>query len=76
FAAETKDLIENASKKLKGKNLDLIIANNVTEKGAGFDLDTNRVTILDKNGVIEETGLLSKDCIASEILDAVEAKLP
>lgn len=76
FAAETENLIANASKKLQEKNLDLIIANDVTEKGAGFDADNNRVTILDNKGIVEETGLLSKAAISSIILNAVEAKLP
>jgi len=75
FAAETENLIENATAKLKAKGLDLIIANDVTEEGAGFELDTNRVTILDKNGLVDETGLLSKDAVASKILNAVETKL-
>jgi len=75
FAAETENLIENATAKLKAKGLDLIIANDVGEEGAGFDLDTNRTTILDRNGLVEETGLLSKDVVASRILNAVEARL-
>jgi phosphopantothenoylcysteine decarboxylase/phosphopantothenate--cysteine ligase len=75
FAAETENLIENATAKLKAKGLDLIIANDVSKEGAGFDVDTNRVTILDKNGLVEETALLPKDAIASQILNTVESRL-
>lgn len=75
FAAETDKLRENASSKLKEKNLDLIIANDVSEEGVGFDTDTNRVTILDSNGLVEETELLSKEAIASNILNIVEKRL-
>ena len=58
-------------KKLKEKNLDLIIANNVKEPGAGFGVDTNIVTILDKNGIIEELPKVSKDAVAWKVLDRV-----
>ena len=50
FAAETHDLIEYAQKKLKQKNLDLIIANNVADKGIGFNSDDNEVTLISSNG--------------------------
>ncbi|MEK6726675.1 MAG: bifunctional phosphopantothenoylcysteine decarboxylase/phosphopantothenate--cysteine ligase CoaBC [Deltaproteobacteria bacterium] len=71
FAAETNNLWANAKKKLKEKNLDLIIANNVKEPGAGFGVDTNIVTILDKNGIIEELPKVSKDAVAWKVLDRV-----
>ena len=51
FAMETKDLIENARKKLESKNADLIVANNVKVEGAGFGTDTNVVTFIEKEGV-------------------------
>lgn len=75
FAAETENLIENASKKLISKGMDLIIANDVSEDGIGFDVDVNRVHILDKNGEIEQTGKLSKKAIARIIIDVVKEKL-
>lgn len=71
FAAETDNLWANAKKKLKEKNLDLIIANNVKESGAGFGVDTNIVTIIDKNGVVEALPKMSKDEVAWKVLDRV-----
>lgn len=76
FAAETENLIENARKKLKAKNLDLIVANDVTEEGAGFDADTNRVFLIDRNGVVEETPKLSKGEVAARIVDLIRERLP
>jgi phosphopantothenoylcysteine decarboxylase/phosphopantothenate--cysteine ligase len=68
FAAETGDKIERAKRKLLEKNMDMIIFNDVTQAGSGFDVDTNSVAILDKEG---ETILpiLSKDSVAEAILD-------
>jgi len=71
FAAETEDLINNARSKLKNKNLDLIVANDVCMEGAGFESDTNIVKILDKEGSIEELPLMSKEEVAEKILDRV-----
>jgi phosphopantothenoylcysteine decarboxylase/phosphopantothenate--cysteine ligase len=71
FAAETEDLIPNAQKKLKEKNIDLIIANDITDKDSGFDADTNKVTIIDKSGKVEELPLMSKREVADKILDRV-----
>jgi phosphopantothenoylcysteine decarboxylase/phosphopantothenate--cysteine ligase len=68
FAMETKDLIENAKKKLEGKNADLIVANNLKVEGAGFGTDTNVVTFIEKAG-ISELPILSKDDVAKEILN-------
>ena len=76
FAAETENLLENASKKLKSKGMDLIIANDVSEEGIGFDTDVNRVHILDKNGEVERTGTLSKKDIAGIIIDVIKKRLP
>ena len=76
FAAETENLLENASKKLKSKGMDLIIANDVSEEGIGFDADVNRVHILDKNGEVERTGTLSKRDIAGIIIDVIKKRLP
>jgi phosphopantothenoylcysteine decarboxylase/phosphopantothenate--cysteine ligase len=70
FAAETQDLIENARRKpLSHGRLDLICANDLTAEDAGFGVDTNRVTILDADGGVEELPLLSKYEVAQRILD-------
>lgn len=71
FAAETGDLIKNARKKLKEKNLDLIVANDVSEAGAGFDIETNIVRLVFPDGRIEESGLMGKDSVAGFLLDRV-----
>ena len=71
FAAETDNLWANANKKLKEKNLDLIIANNVKEPGAGFAVDTNIVTIIDNKGTLEALPKMSKDEVAWKVLDRV-----
>lgn len=71
FAAETSELMENAGLKLKEKNLDLIVANDVTQPGAGFGVDTNIVKILDAAGKVKKVPLLSKDEVAHIILDQV-----
>jgi phosphopantothenoylcysteine decarboxylase/phosphopantothenate--cysteine ligase len=69
FALETEDLLENARRKMKEKGFDLIAANSALEDGAGFDVSTNRVTILDPEGGIEELPLLPKDEVAEKLLD-------
>jgi phosphopantothenoylcysteine decarboxylase/phosphopantothenate--cysteine ligase len=69
FAAETEDLVANATKKLRDKKLDMIVANNVAEEGSGFDGDTNKATILDRNGVAESLPLMTKDELADRIFD-------
>ncbi|MBM2838376.1 MAG: coaBC [Deltaproteobacteria bacterium] len=73
FAAETGNLLANARKKLKEKNLDLIVANNVKEPGAGFAVDTNIVTIIDNKGNLEALPKMSKDEVAWKVLDRVAA---
>jgi phosphopantothenoylcysteine decarboxylase/phosphopantothenate--cysteine ligase len=75
FAAETHDLIGQAKAKLQKKNLDLIVANDVTIEGAGFEVDTNIVTLLDRSGRIVNLPKLPKREVAQKILDhAVEMK--
>jgi phosphopantothenoylcysteine decarboxylase/phosphopantothenate--cysteine ligase len=69
FAAETDDLVGNASRKLKEKNLDLIVANDVTQQGSGFDVDTNAVTILDRHGGVHPLHQMSKQELADRIYD-------
>ncbi|MDP3768903.1 MAG: bifunctional phosphopantothenoylcysteine decarboxylase/phosphopantothenate--cysteine ligase CoaBC, partial [Dehalococcoidia bacterium] len=75
FAAETDDLVENAKAKLAEKDLDLIAANDVTDPDSGFAVDTNRVTLIDRAGRVEELPLLSKYDVAHRILDRVVALL-
>ncbi len=75
FAAETEKLLENAATKLKGKNLDLIVANDLTEEGAGFNVETNKVKILDQKGVHQELPLASKLDVAHKLLDRVSGML-
>lgn len=75
FALETDDLEANAEKKLAGKGLDFIVANNAREAGAGFGYDTNRVTIIAKNGAVEALPLMSKRETADAILDRIEELL-
>jgi phosphopantothenoylcysteine decarboxylase/phosphopantothenate--cysteine ligase len=74
FAAETQDLIANAKKKLVNKSLDIIVANDVMVKDSGFGAETNKVTILKKDGKMEDLPLMSKRDVAEKILDNV-AKL-
>ena len=71
FAAETDDLVANARAKLQRKNLDLVVANDVTQAGAGFDVNTNLVKILDAAGGVEELPLLPKREVADRILDRI-----
>ncbi|MGC8668359.1 MAG: bifunctional phosphopantothenoylcysteine decarboxylase/phosphopantothenate--cysteine ligase CoaBC [Chthonomonadales bacterium] len=71
FAAETEDLLENAAGKLRRKNLDLIVANDVSAPGAGFEGDTNTVTLLWPDGRQEDLPNLPKREVARRILDAV-----
>ena len=70
FAAETNNVIENAQGKLKRKSLDLIVANDVTRAGAGFDVDTNIVTLIDGDGM-KELPMMTKREVADGILDRV-----
>jgi phosphopantothenoylcysteine decarboxylase/phosphopantothenate--cysteine ligase len=71
FAAETGDLVGRARAKLRRKALDLVVANDVTEPGAGFGTDTNRATLLDRTGRSNALPLMSKLELAHRILDAV-----
>ncbi len=75
FAAETNDVIDNAKKKMEKKNLDLIVANDITAAGAGFNSNTNVVTIIHKSGEEKALDMMTKDEVASEILDAIIADL-
>jgi phosphopantothenoylcysteine decarboxylase/phosphopantothenate--cysteine ligase len=75
FAAETADLIANAKKKLAAKNLDLIVANDVTAEGSGFGADTNKVTLLFKDGRAEDLPLMAKREVADRIIERISPLL-
>ncbi|OLE15428.1 MAG: hypothetical protein AUG20_02720 [Gemmatimonas sp. 13_1_20CM_3_60_15] len=75
FALETNDGAKNAREKLESKQLDFVVLNNALEPGAGFGVDTNRVTIIDRKGNEQALELMSKSAVAEIILDCVEAAL-
>jgi phosphopantothenoylcysteine decarboxylase/phosphopantothenate--cysteine ligase len=72
FALETTSAVEHGRGKLASKQLDLIVVNDATEAGAGFSVDTNRVTFIDRDGSIDAQPLLPKSEVADLILDRVE----
>lgn len=76
FAAETNDVIAEARRKCREKNLDMIIANDVTEKGSGFGVDTNRVTFVRKDGSVERLPLMTKLAVARRIVRECEDLCP
>lgn len=71
FALETENELSNAQSKLKSKNADLIILNSLKDEGAGFNGDQNKVTILDKQGLVEEYELKPKNKVAADILQKI-----
>ena len=80
FAAETNDVLSEARRKCREKGLEMIVANDVTQRGAGFGTDTNRVTLVRKDGSAERLPLMSKAAVATRIVrecegfaDAMEA---
>lgn len=75
FAAETSDLVLNARSKMERKNLEMIVLNDVTATDAGFGVDTNRVTILTKDGGVESLPLMGKEDVAYHILHRVRGLL-
>ena len=76
FALETDDLLTNAARKLEKKGLDLIVLNDAKEAGAGFGVDTNRVTFLTRGGAEpERLPLMPKSAVADAILDRAEGLL-
>ena len=72
FAAESQNLVANAKAKVDSKKLDLIVANDITSEGSGFGSDTNQVTLIDRDLVVEELPLLSKYDVSNRILDRVK----
>jgi phosphopantothenoylcysteine decarboxylase/phosphopantothenate--cysteine ligase len=75
FAAESTNLVENAKQKLKQKGLDLIVANDITASNSGFGTDTNRVTIIDREGKVDSLPLMPKREVADKILGRVSELL-
>jgi phosphopantothenoylcysteine decarboxylase/phosphopantothenate--cysteine ligase len=71
FALETNNEIEYSREKLKSKNADLIVLNSLAETGAGFGHDTNKVTILERNGGEYEFPLKTKNEVAKDIVDTI-----
>jgi phosphopantothenoylcysteine decarboxylase/phosphopantothenate--cysteine ligase len=76
FAAETEELLRHAGEKLQKKNLDILVANDVTQDGAGFDGETNIVRFLTADGETEELPLMTKDEVAEKLLDRILTLLP
>lgn len=75
FALETENELENALKKLRAKNLDLIVLNSLADPGAGFSVDTNKITLIDKNEQVERYPLKSKQEVAVDILARIGDEL-
>ncbi len=71
FAAETHDVIERGRRKLERKGVDLLVVNDVSASGVGFDHDTNAVSILDAHGGRTDVPLMAKDAVADCVLDRV-----
>ncbi len=76
FAAETNDVISEARRKCREKNLEMIVANDVTEKGSGFGTDTNRVAFVKRDGSVERLPLMSKLAVAKRIVRECEGLRP
>jgi phosphopantothenoylcysteine decarboxylase/phosphopantothenate--cysteine ligase len=72
FAAESEEVLANATKKLRDKNLDMVIVNDVTSEDAGFESDTNLVKIIHRDGSREDLPIMSKDEVANQILDRIK----
>jgi phosphopantothenoylcysteine decarboxylase/phosphopantothenate--cysteine ligase len=75
FAAESEEIVENATSKLQDKGLDFIVANDITSADSGFAVDTNRVIIIDRDGKVDLLPLMLKSEVAHRILDRVAALL-
>ena len=76
FAAETGDLEANALRKLRRKNLDLVVANRIGREGEGFEAETNRALVIDREGRKTDLPLMSKEAMAGALLDLAERLLP
>ncbi|WP_420447938.1 bifunctional phosphopantothenoylcysteine decarboxylase/phosphopantothenate--cysteine ligase CoaBC [Candidatus Palauibacter sp.] len=75
FALETEDLLARGREKLERKGMHLVAVNSAVEPGAGFESETNRITLIDRDGTVEELPLAKKTELADELLDRVEASL-
>ncbi len=75
FAAETNDLVENATLKMARKNLDMIVANQVGVKGSGFEADTNKVTFFFRDGIRRDVPLMDKSAVAHTLLDDIGSRI-
>ena len=75
FALETENEVKNAQGKLAKKNFDMIVLNSLNDRGAGFKLDTNQITIIDKQNNIQKFELKSKTQVAKDILYEVEKRI-
>lgn len=75
FAAESQDLKKNAQKKLHGKNMDMIVANNILDKDAGFGVDTNKVLLMYSDGSTEQLPLMNKNEVAEKIIQHLSSWL-
>jgi phosphopantothenoylcysteine decarboxylase/phosphopantothenate--cysteine ligase len=73
FSAESRDLLQNAKAKVQSKNLDLMVANDITEPGSGFGVDTNKVALIDRELQVEELPLMTKYEVSQLVLDRVVA---
>ena len=71
FAAESDDLITNATAKLNSKGLDLIVANDITAEDAGFATDTNQVTLISAKGGTQELPLMAKSEVAEAVMEHI-----
>ena len=71
FSMETRDMVAYSAEKLSRKNLDMIVANNLKDPGAGFGVDTNLVTFLTPDGAVRQLPLMSKEAVAGAILDEI-----
>ena len=74
FSMETRDMVAHSAEKLRRKNLDMIVANNLKDPGAGFGVDTNLVTFLTPDGGVRQLPLMSKEAVAGAILDEILAR--
>ncbi|WP_419860044.1 bifunctional phosphopantothenoylcysteine decarboxylase/phosphopantothenate--cysteine ligase CoaBC [Candidatus Palauibacter sp.] len=75
FALETEDLLARGREKLERKGMHLVAANSAVEPGAGFESETNRITLIDRSGTVEELPLAKKTELADELLDRIEASM-
>jgi len=76
FALETEDAVARGREKLERKGMHLVAVNSAVEPGAGFESETNRITLIDRNGRVEELPLAEKTELADELLDRIEAAFP